>query len=219
MRRLCLLLLCCLSALAFGADWELVRSDSERDIQVFARPMEQGPYDRFYAVTHIKTRLSTAVAVLADIPAMPEWLARVSQARVMKRKEDREVWVYTVYKLPYPFKGRDTVIHSVLSQDPHTGVVTVESRTVPELLGKTGGYVRLQNLRSTWKFTPQANGMLKVELWGEGDPGGYIPSWLFNYNLPDEPVQTLRNLRRMVLRDKYQSRQLAYIREPHQPQP
>jgi hypothetical protein len=40
-----------------------------------------------------------------------------------------------------------------------------------------------------------------------------VPSILFNYNLPDEPVQTLRNLRKMLTREKYQNRQLSYIRE------
>jgi len=43
-----------------------------------------------------------------------------------------------------------------------------------------------------------------VELWGSGDPEGFVPALMFNYNLPDEPLQSLRQLRKMLLRDKYQ---------------
>lgn len=214
MPRYLLLFLLLFSALAHAeADWRLVRDDKDRDIRVFVRDQQGNPYHSFYAVTHIRTRLSTAVAVLADVPATPEWVARVSQVKLLKREADREAWVYTIYKLPYPFLQRDAVLHSVLTQDAKTGAVTVDTRTTDTLAPKAR-LVRLTDLHSTWTLTPQAEGVLKVEFWGEGNPGGYIPSWLFNYNLPDEPALTFRNLRRMVQRPKYQQATLAYIREP-----
>ncbi len=193
------------------ATWQLVREDSERHIRVYLD--ERQPYQGFYAVTRIQTRLSTVVAVLADVPATPEWVARVSEAKILKQKPHSEVWTYTVYKLPYPFKPRDTVLHSVLKQDGKSQVVTVESRALGRYLRPKPDHVRLRTMNSTWKLTPETNGWLKVELWGSGDPEGRMPSWLFNYNLADEPVQTLRNLRRMVLREKYQQQNLAYIKE------
>ena len=64
--------------------------------------------------------------------------------------------------------------------------------------------VRLTNFKSTWQLTPLAKSGTKVELWGSGDPEGFVPALIFNYNLPDEPLQSLRQLRKMLLRDKYQ---------------
>ena len=180
-----------------------MRSDTERGIQVYVQGDPSQPYHRFYAVAHIQAPLNVVLAVLTDVPSAPEWVARVVQARLLRHEAD-ESWVYTVYHLPYPLLPRDAVLHTVVRRPAAGGAVTIESHAVPGLVGLRPHYVRLQDAHSVWKLTPQPGGWLQVELWGEGSPGGYIPSWLYNYGLPDEPVQTLRNLRRMVQRPRYQ---------------
>lgn len=194
-----LLLLTCLDTAA--APWRLVRSDPERDIRVFVQGDPAQPYQHFYVQARMQAPLGAVLAVFNDVPAAPEWVARVEQARLLRRQGDQS-WIYTVYQLPYPFLARDAVLHTVLSRDA-SGVVTLDSHAVPGLIEARPRSVRLLDAHSTWKFTPQPGGWLQVELWGEGNPGGYIPSWLYNYSLPDGPVQTLRNLRRMVQRQRY----------------
>lgn len=199
--RLCLIALCLLPALVRAAGWQMVRDDPERHIQVYVRGEASQPYHAVYALTDLQAPTSAVVAVLEDVPAAPEWIARVSASRVLRQQGD-ERWVYSNYHLPYPFQPRDAVLHSQLSRDA-AGVVTLDTRAVSDMVEPRPGHVRLTDFHSTWKVTPEPGGHVRVELWGEGSPGGYIPSWLFNYSLPDEPVQTLRNLRRMVQRPRY----------------
>ena len=58
-------------------------------------------------------------------------------------------------------------------------------------------------MSSTWRLTPLPTGGTKIELTGRGEPGGYMPSLIFNYNLADEAQQTLRLLRKMLIRPQY----------------
>lgn len=198
---------------ACGADdWALARRDDPRDIRVYVRPMPGSTYKRFYATTRVQARLSTVVAALSDVTAMPEWIARMRSAQLLRRDANREVWVHTVYRLPYPFLEREAVLHSTLRQD-NSGVVEVSTRAEPGMVPPHPRRVRLLNLQSLWRLTPERNGTVKIELWGEGDPGGYVPHLLFNYNLPDEPAQTLRNLRHLLSREKYRTRTLDYLRD------
>lgn len=197
-----------------GADeWQLARQDEGRDIRVYLRDIPNSSYKGFYAITRMKASLSSVVAVLSDVPAMPEWIARMKMARLIKRKANREIWVHAVYKLPYPFQERDAVLHSTLTQADN-GVVEVVTRAERDLVPPSRGRLRLNNLYSLWRLTPEPGGMVKIEMWGQGQPGGYVPPLLFNYNLPDEPAQTLRHLRQMLTREKYLDRRLPYIREP-----
>ena len=191
----------CLGAAA--ADWRLVRADQERDIHVYVQGDPAQPYHRFYAQAHLQAPLSAVLAVLTDVPSAPEWVVRVEQARLLRR-QGTESWEYTAYHLPYPFLSRDAVLHTVITRDS-SGAITLDSHAVPGLVDPRPRYVRLEDAHSTWKLSPQPGGWLLIELWGDGAPGGYIPSWLYNYSLPDGPVQTLRNLRRMVQRARYQS--------------
>lgn len=198
---------------AMAAAWDLVRNDPERDIRVYVRDVQKSSYKSFYAVTRFKTSLGAVVAVLSDVPAMPEWIARMRGVTLLRRSGDNELWVHASYRLPYPFLEREAVLYSTLKQDPQTRVVTITTRSVPGMVGTRKDRLRLINMHSIWKLTPEKNGIVRIEFWGEGEPGGYVPPLLFNYNLPDEPVQTLRNLRQMLVREKYQKRQLHYIRE------
>lgn len=207
------LLLLLMSLPVSAAPWELVRRDEARDIRVYLRDVPNSSYKSFYAVTHVKTRLTTVVAVLSDVTAMPEWIARMKSVKLLRRSADSELWVYARYRLPYPFLEREAVLQSQMQQDPLTRVVTITTRSVPGFVGAQKDRVRLANMHSTWKLTPDKNGLVRIEFWGQGEPGGYVPPLLFNYNLPDEPVQTLRNLRQMLTRDKYQKQTLSYIRE------
>lgn len=196
-----------------GSAWELARDDSQRDIRVYLRDVPKSSYKSFYAVTHVKSTMSAVVAMLSDVPAMPEWIARMKTVKLLRRNADSELWVHARYRLPYPFLEREAVLHSFLRQDPATKIVTITTRSVPGFVAAENDRVRLINMHSTWKLTPEKGGMVRIEFWGEGEPGGYVPPILFNYNLPDEPVQTLRNLRKMLMREKYRTKQLHYIRE------
>jgi hypothetical protein len=212
-RLLIVLLLALTASFSQGADWQLARHDDARNILVYVRDVSDTSYKGFYAVTHVQARLGSVVAVLSDVPAMPEWIARMKSAKLLKRTGDSDVWLHNVYKLPYPFIEREVVLHVSLKQDKN-GVVEINTRAEKGLIPANPARVRLVSMSGTWRLTPEANGNVKIEMWGQGNPGGYVPPVLFNYNLPDEPSQTLRQLRKMILRAKYQQKPPGFIREP-----
>lgn len=187
------------------SEWELSKEDTQRNIQVFTTSQNNSSYHQFKAVTFVPQNSQTVLAVLSDIPAWPQWLARIKQVKVLK-KDKNHSWVYVVYKLPYPFIERDMVVYNQV-QMLKTGQILIKTQALsnfPVAIDAKVKRVRLTNFNSTWQLTPLAQSGTKVELWGNGDPEGFVPALIFNYNLPDEPLQSLRQLRKMLLRDKYQ---------------
>lgn len=209
------LILALSAQLTFAAPegWQLVRSDTARDIRVYLRDVPGSSYKSFYATTRTKAGLASVVAVLTDVQALPEWIARLKSARLIKREGDQQLWVHSVYGLPYPFLEREAVLHSALSQDK-SGVVEIVTRAERGAIAASPNRVRLTNMHGVWRLTAETGGTVKIEMWGRGEPGGYMPPLLFNYNLPDEPLQTLRNLRQMLTREKYKEKNLKFIGEP-----
>lgn len=206
-----LLILLFLSAPAWAADWQLRKQDEQRQIRVYLRDRSDRQYHDVYAVTRLPGSVHQVEAVLADIAAMPQWAPRVVHARALKR-QDSQAWIYIQYRLPYPFKARDAVVLSQRSQ--HEGVVTIRSQAVPGWVRERPERIRLHNLQSTWKLSPAGDGQVKVELWGVAEPGGLVPSMVYNYNLADDAIQTLRQLRRMAQRSKYQDERSAHGTSP-----
>lgn len=186
-------------------EWELSKEDNQRNIQVFTSPQDDSSYHQFKATALVPQNSQTVLAVLSDIAAWPQWLARIKQVKVLKKEKNRS-WVYVVYKLPYPFIERDMVVYNQV-HTLKTGQILIKTQALNNypINNETDvKRVRLTNFNSTWQLTPLAKSGTKVELWGSGDPEGFVPTLIFNYNLADEPLQSLRQLRKMLLRDKYQ---------------
>lgn len=196
-----MLLMVCSSAWAADG-WRLAREDKERDIRVYLKRSAVSAYQDVYSVTTLSGSTLAIEAILNDAAAMNEWAARVNHARIIKR-EKNQVWMYIQYRLPYPLKPRDVVV--VATRNHANGVISIDSKAVKGNLPEQDGWVRLTQVESRWRLTPLQRNRVKVELWGSALPGGLVPSMVYNYNLPDDAMQTFRMLRRMALRPKYQS--------------
>lgn len=210
MTRLFALWLLFLPLAGMAQEWTLARNDKARDIRVYVRALPGSDYQTFYAVTRVSAPSESVLAVLSDVPAMPEWVVRMVGVRLLRRNGSKEMWLHAHYRLPYPFLDREAVLHSRLERDARSGQLTIVTRSVQGMLPPSRNKrVRLTDMLSTWKITPERDGRTRIELWGQGEPGGYVPPVLFNYNLPDEPLQTFRNLRQMLTREKYRGRPAA----------
>lgn len=188
-----------------GDGWRLQRQEPARQIRVYLHDRAGVKYRDVYAVTTMPGTPAGIEAVLGDVAAMPQWAARVSGARLIKH-QGNQAWIYIQYRLPYPFRPRDVVVRSERSLSG--GIINIRSQAVRGYAREVPGKVRLYAVQSSWRLTPQANGQVKIELWGSAEPGGFLPAVAYNYNLADDALQTLRQLRRMSVRQKYQDKAL-----------
>jgi len=181
MRLLSFVILSLLMQVSYAQpEWELSKEDTQRSIQVFTSSQEDSSYHQFKAVTLVPQNPQTVLAVLSDITAWPQWLARIKQVKVLKKEKDRS-WVYVVYKLPYPFIERDMVVYNQV-QSLANGQIIIKTQALnnyPMAVENDVKRVRLTNFKSTWQLSPLAKSGTKVELWGSGDPEGFVPALNF----------------------------------------
>src|SRR6185503_15915343 len=207
----------CLPLACAADDWQLRVADTEAGIQVFSRVSEQG-YPEFRGVTRVKSRLSAFVALFKDLDNMPNWAYRIRKAERLKVLSDTESYAYTINSLPPPLFDRDTIVHSLISQDPATLKLTFRGSGVPDFAPKNDRYVRMPVVESTWTFTPLGEGMVEVVFEGYGDPGGNLSSgllaWFVRLSLNEAPYQTMLQMKKQVVRPEYQAAHYAFVREP-----
>jgi hypothetical protein len=196
--------------------WELEAQDEDKDISVFTRTVDGSPLKEFKGVTHIKTDVSAFVALLRDTDSATDWMHNVKDFKVMTRPSDTENVVYTVNNTPWPVTDRDAYIRSVMTATA-TGAVTSSLTAEPEFKEANEDYIRMPELKGSWVFTPQAEGMVEVVYQVHANPGGSLPDWLVNTIVVETPMNTLSNLQEIVVKDKYQGQTFAFIEEAIMP--
>jgi hypothetical protein len=205
-----------------AGDWELVKQDEGNDIVVYYRTLESGNVE-FRGITHVRTSLSSFIALLKDFETLPQWAYRTDKVVTLKQTSDTEAYIYTIHPMPWPFMPRDSVLLSHIDQNPQTLAVTVKGRAVPDYIPLNDDYVRISSGESFWQLTPIGEGTLEVVFQGHGEPGGSFSESVFiaaifrsliKIYLWKLPYKTLKPMRHHIQNEKYQKKRFNFIQEP-----
>ena len=197
-------------------NWKLVKQNKDEDIMIYYSQMDNGMI-KFRGVTQVKSSLNSFIALINDLDNIPNWVSSVRKIIILKKNSPRDGYIYTINKMPWPLKDRDSIVYSRIEQDPKTNVITISGKAAPQFIPPNSNYVRVQRIESFWKVTPLANKFAKVEFQGFADPGGNISSvvfqWLYRFFLWRLPYYTLKNMKKIIQRPVYQQQKFEYINE------
>jgi ribosome-associated toxin RatA of RatAB toxin-antitoxin module len=201
---------------SFSADpketeWMLAKD--RQGVKVYTRNVEGIDFKEFKGIITIKTSLPSLVALVRDVEATSDWVENCSRSKVLKRINTNETYTYSLSKTLWPVKARDAIVHNVISLDKDSLVVTIKQSSKPDYIKEKKNIIRVKRIEGFWQFTPQEDGNVEIVYQVLSDPGGAIPKWLVNSSLVSQPYATLRKMRKVVKRDKYQKAKMEFIME------
>lgn len=210
-----LVLLACSPARSAETEWRLDK-DSE-GIQVSSRAVEGWSIREIRARSLLNVRLSSVVAVIADLDALHELTPLVAQTHLLSQADPLHRVFYTLIDMPWPVADRDAINQRQISQDPRSRVVTIVDQAIAGPLPPQPGLIRISRSSQQWTLSPVAEGQVAVEMRLLSDPGGEIPGSLINALSVSTPLRTLSKLRELAQRPPYRDARLDYIADPASP--
>lgn len=213
-----LLLLCASLTLPTMAEqaepaWQLAKDKD--GVQVFTRVMEGSTLKEFRGVTHIKTSLTSLVALIDDADACVAWMHNCKAQIILERPSTKEKYSYNHVGAPWPVKDRDMVVYSVTEQDPDTLRVHIAISATKDYEYQKTSNVRMTNMHGYWDLNPMADGQVEVTYQVFADPAGKVPTGIINSTVVDSPFHTLKNMQSKVMEEKYQTREFETIKNPN----
>lgn len=208
---LCVLLLLQPLTLKAGENWQEVDGDPDDGIFVYIRSVEGSPIKAYRGEIEVEASLSALISLIADAEAFPEWMHNVKSARVLKEINENERLTYIAQGVRWPASDRDLVLYSHISVDPLTSAVIIEIEARPDAYPPQEGFFRITEMKSTWQFTPESCGRVKVAYETHVDPGGNIPAGIVNATVLDTPLNSLRGLKEMVAKPKYRDAKMDIV--------
>lgn len=193
-------------------NWALEKQDDDNRIRVYTRINADSPLKEFRGVMQVQSRLTALVALIEDHHRAPDWIHQCRAIDIIERHNHEEILFYMVTAAPWPVKDRDSVVHSLLQQDPDTYTVRIDMQVRNDIFPISDDMVRISNMQGFWQFRPLAEGWVEVTYQVHADPGGGIPGWLINSLVVDTPYYTLRNMQKLVQEPRYQQVSLPHVR-------
>lgn len=163
--------------------------------------------------TSLKAPLSGIVSLFSDINTYPQWGYKISEARLLKRVSNTEMYYYARYDFPWPIDDRDIILHSKMEQNPVNKSIKIVNVPQPDYLPENKGVERIKNTSTQWTFFPGEGGWVYTEQQISTDSAEGIPDWLVKMTADTGPRETAKGVRRMLAAERYQKAVLPFIRD------
>lgn len=182
-------------------------------IRVYAREVSGSRIKALKVECTLQSSLSALVALLLDVSGTTQWVSHTQSCVLLRQVSGGELYYYSEVSLPWPCQNRDFVAHVKVSQDNATGVVTVDAPAVTGWIAPKKGVVRVPRSQGLWTISPAGYRQIKVSYTLQVDPGGALPAWLVNSLAANGPIESFRNMKRMLQKAPYRDAKLDFIRE------
>jgi hypothetical protein len=171
--------------------WELQKE--ENGIKVWTKDYPDSKFKQFKATVKIKVELKNVVAVFLDIENMGAWYDRVEKVILVNKISEMEGIYKIDFELPWPVKDRISAVRAILSHDPVTNEVTVNTKYEKGII-KDSDRLVITDMYSEWVLTPVEGGYVEIYHKGYMHPGGTLPAWISNSGVTEGPFKTLTAL-------------------------
>lgn len=119
---------------------------------------------------------------------------------------------YSQVNVPWPCTDRDYIAHITVNQ-PSPELVTIDSRSEPDMVPVKNGKVRVRKSAAHWDVTSLGKDLVKVVYTVSFDPAGSVPAWLANMFVIKGPFQTFQKLRDKVGLPAYRNVHFDFIKD------
>lgn len=142
---------------------------------------EQSKFKQIEATFSTHQSKSIVFRVLSDIKKTPKWLARLDSLEVLSVYNNHQYLLRTIINSPWPFKDREliTCVDTFFEEtETKINIYSCSDRVPLDSL-----YVRISEVESSWVISKKSKSEVEVSYKTWIDPGGYVPAFIFNYEL------------------------------------
>jgi hypothetical protein len=146
---------------------------------------------------------------MLDFKAVTKWFVFMEKFKVLKGFERKDnnfnMSIYISIDPPWPVSNRDCIMKLTgeLSNKNNTKVTADMLALSKQVVPLKKGYIRLTKLSNKWVIESISDDKTSVIYSVRVDPEGYIPAWIVNPFIKNQPFYTLYNLKQMVKFPKY----------------
>ncbi len=168
----------------------------EKDsIRIFTRPEKNSNLKSFRGEMTVHSTMEKVNELIGNVKNFDWWDDDIQEIKVLKYIPDSLIQYYLIYDVPWPFTDRDLCVEAHISTDKITGIRTVYSVPLANVVPESPDMVRIKQYWQKWVIEPEENGKIYLILEGFVDPGGNIPGWLYNMVITETPLKIMKRLR------------------------
>ena len=179
-----------------GQAWNFIK---EKDgVKVYTRKEPGHQLKSFKGEADIHVPMSQVTNLIGNVKNVDWWDKNVKDINLLMYEKDKKSQYYLVYDSPWPVSDRDICSEANYSDDKVTGIRTIRTKPLPNVIPEKPGLVRIKDYWQKWTIEPMGESLVHVTLEGYVDPGGSVPDWIYNMVITETPLKVIRGVKRRL---------------------
>jgi|WetSurMetagenome_2_1015567.scaffolds.fasta_scaffold157720_2 hypothetical protein len=179
-----------------GQSWVFVKE--KEGIRLYTRKEANNSVKSFKGEVFLHTQIEKVFSLITNVKNFDWWDDDISEIKVLHYEKDKIIQYYLIYDVPWPIADRDLVVDSHITIDPVTGTISVEARSLLNVVPERPDLVRIKKYWQKWTLIPVEKDLVHLILEGSVDPGGSVPAWLSNMVITETPLKVIRSVKTHV---------------------
>jgi hypothetical protein len=192
-----LIVLVCISFLGFSQEkWQLIKD--QEGIRVYTRKQDNEKFKEVRAEFELNASEDQLIGLLQNISHQKDWSYGTKRTFLINKRNKDTLTYYSEVSLPWPLSNRDLVIELSFRKDTLNKILYIQAKSVPGLVPKNPGLVRVPFSLALWNVNVMPNKLLKIQYTFRTDPGGALPAWLVNFAASVGPYNSFHKLKEII---------------------
>ena len=176
--------------------WDFIKE--KEGIKIYTRKDPGSVLKSFRGEVDLHTGMDKVCNLIGNVKNVDWWDKNLREINVLLYEKDKHIQYYLVYGAPWPVTDRDLCVDATITTDPVTGIRTIYSAPLFNVIPENPEYVRIKNYWQKWVIQDMQNGTIHVYLEGYVDPAGSVPNWIYNMVITDTPLKIMRGIKQRL---------------------
>lgn len=179
---------------SFGQGKGWVFHSQKDGIKLYTKPTDSDGTIHVRMIARTTASSQAVLKIYQDVSTVKERVLNTKSVTVLKKPSDTEVYYQLISDFTWPLYDRDAIMHQVITQDPVSKVIRMDTYSVPEYLPKDKDYVRISKWEMHNVSTPKPDGSIEIDYWTSYNPGGDVPIALVESFVEDGTITGMKRL-------------------------
>lgn len=178
------------------SEWKLEKE--EKSISLYTREVPDSKFKEAKGVTKATGTLKGVIQIMENFNRYSEWLFECKEAKLLRKQDDHQYYIYLIIDAPWPLQDRDVALHMYTIVDEASGVMEIKVQDAKNFIPETNGFVRMTKLNAHWKIVQSGPEEVEITYQVHVEPGGTVPPSVANGKAVGNPFETLLGIKKQL---------------------
>ena len=176
--------------------WDYVKE--KNGIRMYTRKQDSSSFKCFRGETVFNSSMEEVSKYIGVANNFDQWDENIEELTLLESTSNRYINCYFAYRTPWPLSKRDFCAELIVAYDSASHTRTVNATPMKKDLPERKGIVRVRNFYLRWTLTDMGSNKIHAVMEGFIDPGGLVPSWLYNLVIVQAPYDAMNGIKQRV---------------------